>query len=67
MKKVRKLGEITADMEDLILEMVEVHDMQWGEILTLIHGYLQVHCPGAQEKYIKGGSPVYYYGPKENK
>lgn len=58
------MGEILLDMEKLLLEMVDSHDLQWGDILNLVLGYLMVHCPGAQEKYTKGGSPEFYYGPK---
>ena len=61
-KKIRPLGKITSDLEPLILEMVEDHDMQWGEILSLIHGYLLIHCPGAQEEYKDGSNPIFYYG-----
>lgn len=61
--KLRPIGEITSDLEPLILELVEGHDLQWGEILSLMHGYLQVHCPGAREEYDEGGHPEFYYGP----
>jgi hypothetical protein len=65
-KKVRPTGDIMLDMEKLLLEMAIDHDMQWYEILNLVHGYLQVHCPNSQETYTKDGShPVFYYGPKE--
>lgn len=66
MRRLRPLGQITGDMEPLLQEMVYGHEMQVGEILALVHGYLQVHCPGAFEEYEDGtGSPVLYYGPKE--
>lgn len=58
---MRRLGDITGDMEPLILEMVDEHDMQWGEVLSLVHGYLQVHCPGAREEYTDGGFPIFQY------
>lgn len=61
-KKIRPLGDITSDLEPLIEEMIYKHDMQWGEVLSIIHGYLMVHCPNAREKYIEGGHPKYYYG-----
>ena len=64
--KLRPLGEITGDLEPLILEMTDQHEMQVGEILALVYGYLQVHCPHAFEEYTDGsGKPVFYYGPKE--
>lgn len=65
-KKLRRLGDITADLEPLILEMVVDHDLQYHEILGIIFQYLEVHCPGAKEVYTKdGSSPVFYYGSKE--
>ena len=62
MKKIRPLGQITEDLEPLILEMVESHELQWHEVMGLIHSYLMVHCPQAQEEYNDGGTPNYYYG-----
>ena len=63
--KLRKLGDITVDMEPLLLELCVDHELQWHEVMGLVHAYLQTHCPDSQEKYVEGGSPVYYYGPKE--
>lgn len=60
--KLRPLGEITNDMEKLLLEMTEAHKMQFGEILGIIYTYLTVHCPNAREKYKVGGYPIFYYG-----
>ena len=66
-KKLRKLGDITSDLEPLILEMVEDHQLQIGEVMNLLYGYLVIHCPGAKEVYVKdGSSPIFYYGAKEN-
>lgn len=64
-KRIRPLGDILLDHEKLMLEMTEDHGLQWGDILNLVRGYLEVHCPGAQEHYTSGGNPVFYYGPKE--
>jgi hypothetical protein len=64
-RKLRSCGKITADLEPLILELVD-HDLQHGEILNLIRGYLEIHCPGAREQYEDGGSPVFFYGPNED-
>lgn len=64
-KKVRKLGTILLELEILLLELVD-HDLQWGDILSLIYGYLMVHAPGAQEEYDDGTHPIYYYGPQED-
>ena len=62
---MRRLGDITQDMEDLVAEMVDDHDMQWGEILNIVYGYLEVHRPDAQEEYEEGGNPIFYYGPED--
>ena len=64
MKKLRKLGIVLLDMEPLLLELVE-HDLQHGDILNLIRGYLEVHTPEAREEYVEGGHPEFYYGPKK--
>jgi hypothetical protein len=64
---MRPLGDVLLEMEPLILEMVEEHDLQTGDILNLVFGYMQVHCPGAQEEYTDGGSPEFYYGPKRKR
>lgn len=67
-KKLRPLGEILLEMEPLLLEMVYDHDLQHGDMLNLLRGYLEVHCPDAREEYESdGSSPVFYYGPRENK
>lgn len=62
---MRPVGEILLDIEPLILELVEDHDLQWGDVINLIYGYLVVHCPGAREEYEDGSSPIFYYGSKE--
>jgi hypothetical protein len=50
-------------MEPLLLELID-HELQHGDILNLIRGYLEIHCPGAREEYDEGGNPEFYYGPK---
>jgi hypothetical protein len=59
------MGDIMLDMEPLLLEMAVDHDLQWGDILHLVHGYLKVHTPGAQEEYLDGSHPEFYYGVKK--
>ena len=61
-KKIRPIGDILLEMEPLILEMID-HNLQWGDILNMVRGYLEVHCPDAQEEYEEGGNPKFYYGP----
>ena len=62
MKKLRPFGEILLDMEPLIQELME-HDIQHGDLISLIHVYLTVHYPNAIEVYEDGSSPVLKYGP----
>jgi hypothetical protein len=65
--KLRPLGNVLLDLEPLLLEMAIDHDLQWGDILNLVHGYLQVHCPHAQEVYVDDGkNPEFYYGPAKS-
>lgn len=57
--KLRPLGDITQDLEPLLFEMCEKHDLQHGEILNLIKGWLDIHYPKGREEYVDGsGSPV---------
>jgi len=60
---MRKMGEITSDLEELLGEMVDVHDLQTGEIMSLVHNWIEVHRPDAREEYEDGSSPIFYYGP----
>jgi hypothetical protein len=62
MKKLRKLGIVLLDIEPLLLELVD-HELQHGDILNLVRGYLEVHAPEAREEYVEGGHPEFYYGP----
>lgn len=66
MKKRRALGDILLDLEVLLEELVDSHDLQWSDVIFLVFGWLNVHRPSAQETYTKDGShPVLFYGPKE--
>lgn len=66
--KIRPLGSIMLEMELLISEMVEDHDLQWSDILALVFGYLMAHFPDAREEYEDDDShPSYYYGPSRRK
>lgn len=64
-KKLRPLGLTLLDLEKLLLEMCIDHDMQWGDVLNLIRGYLEVHVPESREEYTEGGHPEFYYGPQK--
>lgn len=65
--KLRPLGDITDDLEPLLLEMVVKHKMQNHEILGLVYAYLRAHCPDSEEVYDDGTPVEYYYGPIRNK
>lgn len=65
--KLRPLGDVTLDMERYFDEMVIKHDLQLGEILNMIRGYLEIHHPECIEKYKDGTSPVFYYGHRDYK
>lgn len=65
-KQLRPMGCITLELEKLLEEMTEDHDLQWGEVLGLVHTWLQIHAPQAQEEYVgSNNSPVFYYGPRK--
>lgn len=63
-KKIRPLGKILLDMEMIFEEMIDDHKLQWYDVLYLVYGWLKVHRPDAQEEYLDGTNPVFYYGPK---
>lgn len=62
-QKLRPMGDITADMEPLICELVEQHRLQRHEVLYLIYAYMQAHLPESEEIYLDGSKAVLYYGP----
>lgn len=65
MGKPRKLLEILLDLEVIIDEMADDHEMEWGDIRALVMNHLKVHHPGSREHYVDGGYPVDFYGPEE--
>ena len=66
MAKQKELwGDILLEHEEVLLKMIK-QGLQWGDILNLTRGYLEVHAPEAQEKYVVGGSPEFYYGPQRS-
>lgn len=60
--KKELIGDILLQHEKVLLKMVK-HGLQWGDILNITRGYLEVHCPNAREEYTSGGHPIFYYGP----
>lgn len=59
---MNKMGDIGFIIEDGVDQMVKDHDMQKGEILNHINGYIDIHYPGAIEEYQDETSPIYFYG-----
>jgi len=62
---LRPLGDIISDMEGLLDEMLVDHDLEMGNVLSIIHNFIQVHYPDSIETYTDGTKPEFYYGPKE--
>jgi len=58
------MGDILLEHEVVLLKMVK-QGLQWGDILNLTRGYLEVHAPSAREQYTSGGSPIFFYGPED--
>jgi hypothetical protein len=59
------MGDIMFDIESVVSEMVDDHDLQRGDILALVLNYIDVHYPTAIEEYEDGTNPVYIYGHKD--
>ena len=65
-KPLRRLGDITNDLEVLLMELHCAHDLQHGEVLNLINGWQKIHVPDKVEVYIADQSKaVLYYGHKD--
>lgn len=67
MAKMRKLGAVLLDMEPLLDELAEQHDLQLGDILALVRHQLEMHNPDCIEEFMDGTKPVFFYGHQENK
>lgn len=66
MSKIRPMGDIIYDMEKILEEMVDSHDLQKGDIIALAASWIDRHRPSSIESYLDGSIPVLYYGPIEN-
>lgn len=66
--KLRPMGDILLDLEILLQEMTDEnqHGMQYGDVLSLIFSWLEIHAPHAKEEYIDGGHPEFFYGYKKH-
>lgn len=67
MAKMRKLGAVLLDMEPLLDELAEQHDLQLGDILALVRHQLEMHNPDCIEEFLDGTKPIFFYGHQENK
>lgn len=65
MSKIKPMGDVMHSLEKVLDQMVLQHDLQWYEVLSLVHGHLSTHYPEAQETYEDGTNPVFFYGPKK--
>ena len=65
-KKIRPLGHITTDLENVLEEAIDNHDLQCGEVMALVYNWIRVHRPSAVEEYLDGSQPVFFYGPSRS-
>ena len=63
---MRAFGNILLDLETILDEMVDDHEVQLGDILSLTKAHVDIHRPDALEVYEDGSNPVFTYGPKED-
>ena len=61
----RTIGEALFDLEEILDDLIDNHELQWGDLLNIVYGHLVVHRPDAQEEYEEGGNPIFYYGPED--
>ena len=62
MSNVQPMGQLTQELEDVVSKMIDQHALQNGEVMNILHGYLQVHYPKNHEPYVDGTHPFYFYG-----
>lgn len=53
--------ELQARLKKLAKELAHEHEMQMGDILSLVYNYLRVHFPDCIEVYEDGSSPIFEY------
>lgn len=59
------IGHTLLQLEQYLEQLVDVHELQRGDILALVDVWCQVHRPGCIEVYTAdGSSPTLQYGPK---
>lgn len=67
MAKLRKAGDVLLDMEPLLNELADKHELQLGDILALVKHQLEMHNPDCVEEFLDGSKPVFFYGHKDLK
>ena len=65
--KIRPLGKILLEIEPLLEELVDQQELQAGDILYLLYGWIKIHRPDCIEEYLDGTNPILEYGSKEVK
>lgn len=62
-KPLRPLGQILLEIEPRLIEAMEGHDLQHGDMYGILEKYLNLHMPGYKEVFTEDRtSPVLYYG-----
>ncbi len=64
---MRKFGDVLLDLEVILDEMIDDHDIQLGDILNIVHGHIQIHRPDCIEEYEDDTNPIFFYGPVNEK
>ncbi len=66
-KPLRPMGEILLDLETILEEMVDEHQLQAGDILYDVYGWIETHRPEALERYTMDSSnPVLRYRHRDD-
>jgi hypothetical protein len=63
--RLRPAGDVLLDIEPYLIELTDTHDLQHGEIMNLVYGWLMIHRPSNREAYTDGTFPEFRYGPRE--
>lgn len=64
---MRPVGRILLELEPLLEELIDDHDVQKGDVLALVATWIDVHRAGAIERYVDDGSmPVLFYGSQDD-
>lgn len=56
-RKRPKSINISKKINNLVKSYVKDHDLQWGEVIYIVYGYLMIHRPSDELK-------LFYYGSK---